>query len=198
MLASLITPEPVKPHFEDWTSDRFKAETTARSHGIVSWRKDLISSFFRAHPPEGGGYNAAELQAEINLLFIAGTDTTAVTLCGFFFYLTHNPRVYSKLITEIRSTYTTADEITSDAKLKSCTYLRACLDETLRMNPAAPSELSSPAQFSPAVQPYATKFSRKASTSVQRGGRKASVNPTMGLPTSTDLNAGSLPTLQTI
>ncbi len=53
-----------------------------------------------------------DLLTEANLLVVAGADRTAVTLCGFF------------------------------TKLNSCQYLRACIDEGLRMGPAGEAELN--------------------------------------------------------
>jgi cytochrome P450 len=81
------------------------------------------------------------LIAEANLLIVAGADTTAVTMCGFFFYLTRNPRVYARLTNEIRTTFDSVDEIRGGTKLNSCQYLRACIDEGLRMCPAGGAEL---------------------------------------------------------
>ena len=43
---------------------------------------------------------------------------------------------------EVRSTFDSADEIVGGPKLSSCKYLRARVDESMRMTPAGPSELS--------------------------------------------------------
>ncbi len=58
------------------------------------------------------------------------------------FYIVRNARVYKTLTDEIRSTFTTVDEIRWGPELSSCKYLRACLDESLRMSPPVPSELN--------------------------------------------------------
>ncbi|KAF2795475.1 benzoate 4-monooxygenase cytochrome P450 [Melanomma pulvis-pyrius CBS 109.77] len=81
------------------------------------------------------------LLAEARLLVLAGTDTSAATLCGLFFYLAHNPRVLAKLNAEIRSTFASVQEIMLGPSLSKCQYLRACIDEALRLAPPAPSEL---------------------------------------------------------
>lgn len=58
------------------------------------------------------------------------------TLAATFHYLLHNPHTLQTLTNEIRTTFPTRDDITMGPKMQSCTYLRACLDETMRMTPA--------------------------------------------------------------
>ncbi|KAF2118145.1 cytochrome P450 [Lophiotrema nucula] len=84
---------------------------------------------------------AADLMPEANLLIIAASHTTNATISSFFFYFGHNPRVYRKLVQEIRSTFTKPDEIAQGPKLTGCTYLRACIDEAMRFTTGGPSEL---------------------------------------------------------
>ena len=67
-----------------------------------------------------------------------GSDTSATTLSGLFFYLVHNPDVHRKLEKEVRSTFADADDIISGPLLSSCVYLHACINETLRMSPSTP------------------------------------------------------------
>lgn len=64
-----------------------------------------------------------------------GGDTTSTLLTATFFYLSRYPRIYERLAHEIRSHFTDGMAIKSGEKLSECTYLRACLDEALRMNP---------------------------------------------------------------
>lgn len=66
---------------------------------------------------------------------VEGTDTTSVAISGFFFYVSQNPAVYERLATEIRSTFSRVEEITPGEKLMSCTYLMACIDESMRLAP---------------------------------------------------------------
>ncbi|KAF2449394.1 cytochrome P450 [Karstenula rhodostoma CBS 690.94] len=65
-----------------------------------------------------------------------GGDTVASLLAGLFFYLSRYPKVYERLAAEIRDTFHHDDEI-NGTKLAGCTYLRACLEETLRISPPA-------------------------------------------------------------
>jgi cytochrome P450 len=103
----------------------------------ISNRKDMFHYLFNTKTPDTGlpAFSAEELTAEANLLLIAGTDTTANALSALWFYLTRNDRVYRKLAAEIRTAFESVDDIKGGAKLSSCQYLRACIDEALRMAP---------------------------------------------------------------
>jgi cytochrome P450 len=124
---------------------RTKEEEEAQKLGLdqTSTLKDMFHYLFNAKDPLTGepAYTPNELSAEANLLIIAGSDTTSLSLCSFFFYISQNSRAYDKVVREIRETFNSADEIQGGAKLSSCQYLRACLDEAMRMTPAGPSEM---------------------------------------------------------
>jgi len=64
-----------------------------------------------------------------------GSDTTSTALSSTFFYLTHNPPTLLTLTTHIRRTFPTLASIRSGPLLTQSTYLRACLDESLRLSP---------------------------------------------------------------
>jgi cytochrome P450 len=73
----------------------------------------------------------------LNLL-LAGRDTTASLLSNLFFMLARRPNIYSKLAAEVRATVTTADQAPNLEALKSMKYLRACINESLRLHPPIP------------------------------------------------------------
>jgi cytochrome P450 len=99
-------------------------------------RKDFFHYLLNAKDPETGeGFAMPELWAEASLLIVAGSDTSSTSLAGTFFYLTHNPDILAKIAEEVRSTFQDVEDIKSGPKLSSCTYLKACIDETLRMSP---------------------------------------------------------------
>jgi cytochrome P450 len=74
-------------------------------------------------------------------MVIAGSDTTALTLSAFWFYIVRRPTCYTKLVDEIRTTFASLNDIYSGAALSSCTYLQACINEALRITPTGGSEL---------------------------------------------------------
>ncbi|KAF2473640.1 cytochrome P450 [Lindgomyces ingoldianus] len=105
---------------------------TAEKHS----QHDLFSFVIDAKDPESGrGFSFTELWAEGRLLLIAGSDTSSTTITSLFFYLSRYPECYKKLASEIRGSFDHASDIHSSMQMVECIYLRACIDETLRMSP---------------------------------------------------------------
>lgn len=104
--------------------------------GLDSDRKDFFYYLLNARDPETGtGFSMSELWGESNLLIIAGSDTSSTALSAAFFYLVHNPSKLAKLTNEITSTFHNVEDIHSGPALNSCIYLRAVLDEAMRLSP---------------------------------------------------------------
>ena len=70
-----------------------------------------------------------------------GSDTSSTALSAAFFYLYRYPNCYDKSVTEVRSTFSSGSEIQSGTKLSRCHYLRACIDEAMRISPPAGATL---------------------------------------------------------
>ena len=71
----------------------------------------------------------------------AGVDSMTTAMTATFFYLSRNRACYMRLAREIRSAFASSDEIRVGPQLAGCCYLRACIDEALRMSPPAPTSL---------------------------------------------------------
>jgi cytochrome P450 len=145
-LVEATMPQGIKDHYaflENAVRQRVADEEKRRAQGRPVKREDMLHFLITAQDPDTGkpACGLKELVAEANLLVLAGADTTSVTLCSLLFYITHNERVYLKLVKEIRETFASPEDIVFNPALLNCTYLRACIDETLRLAPAGPSEL---------------------------------------------------------
>ncbi|KAI2618438.1 cytochrome P450 [Hypoxylon sp. NC1633] len=101
--------------------------------GIHS-RNDLYSFVVDHLDNSADGMTTTDLWGEALFFFPAGGDTTSTAISALFFYLSRNRHVYTKLADEIRSTFGSNFEIRGQ-KLNSCHYLRACINEALRMSP---------------------------------------------------------------
>lgn len=104
-------------------------------------RQDFFHWLFQAKVPQNGA-EYSELFQETELLTIAGSDTTALVTSAMFFYLCWNKDIQDRLAHEVLSTFDSYDEIKGGAKLQSCGYLTACIQEGLRMAPPVGGEMS--------------------------------------------------------
>ncbi|KAL7755384.1 hypothetical protein ACKLNR_014482 [Fusarium oxysporum f. sp. zingiberi] len=106
-------------------------------------RKDFFHYLLQAvDPVTGKGYTKDELFCESESLIIAGSDTTATSIAAAFFYLSRSPQIQERLAKEITSVFSSAEDIKGGTALYSCQYLRAIIDETLRMSPPVPADLA--------------------------------------------------------
>lgn len=115
-----------------------KAQMTERTKlGEESDRRDFFYYLLKARDPETGqGFSTAELWGESNLFIIAGSDTTSTAMAATLFYLTRNPHALKRATEEVRSKFSDVEGIVQGQDLGSCTYLRACIDEAMRMSPS--------------------------------------------------------------
>ncbi|KAK7935032.1 hypothetical protein PG985_000527 [Apiospora marii] len=86
------------------------------------------------HTKPGGIYDGI-LWSETIFFMTAGGTPPATTLSALFFYLSRYPACYEKLAQEIRSQFSSGRDIHGGPTLAACKYLRACIDESLRMAP---------------------------------------------------------------
>lgn len=70
-----------------------------------------------------------------------GGDTIAAALTAAVFYLSEHRECHQKLSNEIRSSFNSGSEIRTGSRLTGCRYLRAFIEETLRMSPPIPGTL---------------------------------------------------------
>ena len=120
-------------------------------HDLYSFVADSLND------KSGGSLRQSDLWAESNLFLTAGMynmwsafllppcrpkltthvttlagDTTKTAISSTYFYLSRSPHAYRKLSAEIRHTFQSGNDIRGSA-LAGCRYLRACIDESLRL-----------------------------------------------------------------
>src|SRR6202050_567188 len=128
------------------TADRDYKYLDSLVYGIIETRRqrlaageapqsDLLSLLMAATDEQGGRMNTKQLRDEVMTLFIAGHETTAVTLGWTWHLLSQNPRVEQKLHTELDSVLHGAAP-TLD-QIRQLPYLDTVLREALRLYPAA-------------------------------------------------------------
>jgi cytochrome P450 len=114
---------------------RMSPEHTSQDRDFISWLLDAKD------PTTGQGFDIKEVWAESSLLIAAGSDTSSTAMSALLFYLTRNPDKLAKLTAELHLHFATMQDIHSGPALNACVYLRACLDEALRLAPPVPTIL---------------------------------------------------------
>ncbi|EGE84113.1 benzoate 4-monooxygenase cytochrome P450, variant 2 [Blastomyces dermatitidis ATCC 18188] len=127
--------------YNKYAASQMKQRITAETDDSKPSRKDLAHFLLNARDPQTGkGFTTEELCSESSLLIAAGSDTTSIAISAIMFHLSRNPEALDKLTSIIRSTFSSLDEIQAKT-LNNLPYLRACLDESMRLSPVVPSHL---------------------------------------------------------
>lgn len=111
---------------------------------MESQRRDVMHYLIEGSKAEKDGALAKgsadpmEFVGNARGLMVAATDTTSIQLAANLFYISHNPHVSERLKKEVRGAFTSQDEITA-ASVVHLPYLKAVVDESLRMSPSVPS-----------------------------------------------------------
>lgn len=83
------------------------------------------------------GHDYTDVINECAFSISSSADAYGIMLSGFLHYMSHYPEVYDKLATELRSKYNPGDEIVWSPTLEASVYLRAVIDEVMRLLPPA-------------------------------------------------------------
>ena len=79
-------------------------------------------------------YNTTRVVAD-SIAINLGADTSSTTLCAILFYLSRYEDACARLTKEIREKFPTRSSVRLGSALSSCTYLHACIEESLRLSP---------------------------------------------------------------
>lgn len=100
---------------------------------------EKLDDFFQALMEDKNGspnnLEWGEIVAEVSIMMNAGSVTTAIAMANVLYQLLKNPSVMNKLRKEIDSVLDKYEVVAPYDKVKHLPYLRACLDESLRLFP---------------------------------------------------------------
>ncbi|KAI0858975.1 cytochrome P450 [Xylaria cubensis] len=102
---------------------------------------DFFQSLMESKKGEPNNLEWGEVVAEVNIMMNAGSVTTAIAVTNVLYELLKHPRALSRLREEIDTVLDHDEVIAPYSKVKNLPYLRACLDESLRLQPPTPHGL---------------------------------------------------------
>ncbi|KAI6282924.1 hypothetical protein MCOR27_003516 [Pyricularia oryzae] len=95
-------------------------------------RADFFSHLLR-HSGDGT-MSEAQLQSQASILVVAGSETTSSFLSATCYLLLKNPDALARLRREVRSAFSSLDDISADAAA-ALPYLNGVIEESLRLAP---------------------------------------------------------------
>jgi cytochrome P450 len=99
--------------------------------------KDLLTRLIAAKDPENGaGLDAQEVRDEVITIFMAGHETTAVTMTFVWYLLSQRPAQEATLHAELEAVL--AGRAPTAQDLPRLTYTRMVIEEAMRLYPPAP------------------------------------------------------------
>ena len=99
--------------------------------------KDFLTRLIVAKDPDNGmGLNATEVRDEVITIFMAGHETTAVTMTWVWYLLSQHPAEEAKLHEELDAVLGGRDPTVED--LTNLRYTRMIIEEAMRLFPPAP------------------------------------------------------------
>ncbi|KAI9146737.1 NADPH--cytochrome P450 reductase [Paramyrothecium foliicola] len=106
---------------------------------------EKLDDFFQALMEDKNGklqdLEWGEIVAEVNIMMNAGSVTTAIAITNVIYQLLRNPETLEKVRREVDDALEPDEIIAPYDKVKHLPYLRACLDESLRLFPPTPQGL---------------------------------------------------------
>ena len=112
-------------------------EKTRRRLELDLQREDFVKRILQHNDKDDLGMSMPELENNMNVLVVAGSETTATVLSGTVNYLINTPHALQKLIYEVRSSYRKSSEM-NFSNLSKLPYLGAVIEEGLRLCPPVP------------------------------------------------------------
>lgn len=111
--------------------------TRAKVLRRVELSNTLTRDDFLSHVlTKGDGMSEEELRGHANSLIIAGSETSSTLLTAATYHLLKNRDCLDKLTEEVRSSFTSIHDI-NGTSTSALPYIRAVIDETLRIFPPA-------------------------------------------------------------
>nr|POE86600.1 cytochrome p450 monooxygenase apf7 [Quercus suber] len=127
---------PVSRKFCTWRQEYTNATISFNGRPKMSVFSGLARS--KVDGKDQYQYSRSQMEAEGSFILLVAGDSNATAISAALFYLSRYQNVYDKLCKEVRTIFSTLDEVRSGNLLNKCTYLSAVTEEVLRMHPPSP------------------------------------------------------------
>ena len=112
---------------------------SSESDSHVPRRQDFMTPI--ADKVRAGQVSQEEMSAHASIIVTAGAETTSTSVSASLYYLLKNPSTMEKLKAEVRGSWDTYADIDA-ASAMQLPYLRAVMDESMRVHPPGPQGFS--------------------------------------------------------
>jgi unspecific monooxygenase len=114
----------------------------ARRAGATPETPDLLDRMLHtAHPDTGARLDLVNIRRQIITFVVAGHETTSGALSFALYYLTANPRAMARAQAEVDDLWGSDEPEPAFTDIAKLRYVRAALDEALRLWPTVPAYL---------------------------------------------------------
>ncbi|KAJ1955000.1 hypothetical protein EC988_002123 [Linderina pennispora] len=118
--------------------ETIRARKSAASHSNDDRPRDVLQSFIDSEDPGSKTrMTADQVEAEVRMLLLAATDTTALTLTWTLHLLLLHPDAYRRAVSEIRSQFAYDEVIRSSGARAKLPFTEACIYEAMRLRPVS-------------------------------------------------------------
>lgn len=133
-LGKLAQFHPYKKKGTDWENIVF--HNTRQRMTVEARKNDIFQRLLQDNKGQDLGLEFCDIMAECSSMMNAGTETTTAAMTSTIFLLYSNPAVLRKLREEIL-TVSPDNDIPPYDMVSRLPYLRACIEESLRLRPSS-------------------------------------------------------------
>ncbi|KAJ6787404.1 hypothetical protein PWT90_04804 [Aphanocladium album] len=102
---------------------------------------DLVQPMIRQRKGDDADISDGDRIAEVHQIVNGGGDGPGISLVNTLYYLAKHPATLARLRNELDSSLTREDVIAPWPKIKRFAYLRACINESMRLSPPVATDL---------------------------------------------------------
>jgi cytochrome P450 len=128
--------DAIRAHFKNMDAAIYRLISEREKHRDEAPQDFLTRLVAAKDPDDGAGLNATEVRDEVITIFMAGHETTAVTMTWVWYLLSQHPAeeelLHQELDTVLGGRLPTAED------LPNLPYTRMVIEETMRVYPPAP------------------------------------------------------------